>query len=373
MSETPEVTARESNDEVTAAELDAADTEIGSLQAEIVTLRAFVDRCHELGATDTDIVKHALEDQARIRTELSPLSLQLDAWRQWAQLVYLGGGPLALEDNALRVAVNAAHDAEVERNRSAFLAELDAKQITEQMMRAAEARADTAERERDEARDTVTRLNRRCQLADAAVNTKVEDWNKRSTGGLRNCFYDRAVTAEAALALLQQAVRIHRDTRGDDRCWRDDEALYAVLPEGYTAPTRDTAVELDRCRQFIAARHNLSTTYVSPQRRIEELEAALAEARAGQAKLRAVLEKIRDGVHDEAFVACGCEHDDKYCCVVAGEYCSFCIAAVALAASPVAAPRHICGAAGYGAPGDTCPACEAPPVASQAPQQETEK
>lgn len=29
--------------------------------------QAFVDRCHELGAVDTDIVKHALEDQERLR------------------------------------------------------------------------------------------------------------------------------------------------------------------------------------------------------------------------------------------------------------------------------------------------------------------
>lgn len=38
----------------------------------------FVRRCRELGAEDTDIVKHALEDQARIRTELVPLSIRLE-------------------------------------------------------------------------------------------------------------------------------------------------------------------------------------------------------------------------------------------------------------------------------------------------------
>lgn len=40
---------------------------------------AFMTRCHELGATDTDIVKHALEDQARLRSELAPMSIALAA------------------------------------------------------------------------------------------------------------------------------------------------------------------------------------------------------------------------------------------------------------------------------------------------------
>lgn len=68
------------------------------------------------------------------------------------------------------------------------------------------------------------------------------------------------------------AIRKHRDQRGDDRCWLDDEELYRVLPEGYVAPYRDSSVELDLCRQYIACRHNPNTVYVSPQRRIEELE-----------------------------------------------------------------------------------------------------
>jgi len=31
-------------------------------------------------------------------------------------------------------------------------------------------------------RETITRLNRRCQLAEAAANLKVDEWGKRSTG-----------------------------------------------------------------------------------------------------------------------------------------------------------------------------------------------
>jgi hypothetical protein len=71
---------------------------------------------------------------------------------------------------------------------------------------------------------------------------------------------------------LRAAIRKHRDQRGDDRCWMDDEELYKVLPEGYVPPERDTSVELEHCRRFIACRRNPATAYVSPERRIEELE-----------------------------------------------------------------------------------------------------
>lgn len=47
----------------------------------------FYERCQQLGATDTDIVKHALEDQARLRSEMVPLSLRAEtAERALAQL-----------------------------------------------------------------------------------------------------------------------------------------------------------------------------------------------------------------------------------------------------------------------------------------------
>jgi hypothetical protein len=31
---------------------------------------------------------------------------------------------------------------------------------------------------------------------------------------------------------LRNAIRQHRDERGHDRCWMDDDRLYSVLPEG---------------------------------------------------------------------------------------------------------------------------------------------
>lgn len=85
------------------------------------------------------------------------------------------------------------------------------------------------------------------------------------------------VELKTRLRELRAAVRSHRDQKGDDRCWMDDEVLYHALPEGYTVPERDTTVELAHCEQFIRCRMNPKTRYISPQRRIEELEARVKE------------------------------------------------------------------------------------------------
>jgi hypothetical protein len=83
----------------------------------------------------------------------------------------------------------------------------------------------------------------------------------------------RLMHLEYAVDRYADGIREHRDTRGDDRCWRDDEALYKLLPEGFEAPDIDSAVELKRCEQFIACRQNPATEYVSPERMIEQLRA----------------------------------------------------------------------------------------------------
>lgn len=80
------------------------------------------------------------------------------------------------------------------------------------------------------------------------------------------------VTLIGEIRRLQAAIRQHRDQRGDDRCWMDDETLYKVLPEGYVPPERDVTVELAQCERYLACRRNPATVYISPQRRIEELE-----------------------------------------------------------------------------------------------------
>jgi len=78
---------------------------------------------------------------------------------------------------------------------------------------------------------------------------------------------------------LLAAIREHRDQQGDNRCWLDDEKLYSALPEGYTPPVRDSTVELENCKRFIAYRHNPDIIYVSSQAEIERLQAEIERLR----------------------------------------------------------------------------------------------
>jgi len=75
---------------------------------------------------------------------------------------------------------------------------------------------------------------------------------------------------------LERLIRWHRDQRGDDRCHLDDGILYSALPEGDTRPASDTAVTIENCQRFIEARQQ-GREYISPQRRIEELECSLRD------------------------------------------------------------------------------------------------
>ncbi len=111
----------------------------------------------------------------------------------------------------------------------------------------------------------------------------------------------RLADREAQLAALQNAIRLHRDQRGDDRCWLDDQTLYAVLPEGSakTDLRLHTPEEmLANCKRFITSRQPDGQPYVSPQREIERLEAQLVTV---QERLDDALETIALG-NDPKFV-----------------------------------------------------------------------
>lgn len=79
---------------------------------------------------------------------------------------------------------------------------------------------------------------------------------------------------------LETAIRQHRDERGDDRCHADDGRLYAILPEGDTRPERETLVTIENCQKYIECRQT-GREYISPQRRIEELEAEIDRLKYG--------------------------------------------------------------------------------------------
>jgi hypothetical protein len=89
---------------------------------------------------------------------------------------------------------------------------------------------------------------------------------------------DDELPRPSRVAELEAAIRQHRDERGDDRCHADDGRLYAVLPEGDTRPERETAVTIENCQRYIECRQT-GREYVSPQRRIEELEAEVVQLR----------------------------------------------------------------------------------------------
>lgn len=61
---------------------------------------------------------------------------------------------------------------------------------------------------------------------------------------------------------LYKQIRKIRDTFGDDKCWKDWEALFKMLPEGYTPPMQDIAVALKHCEKYLKCQ----SEYIPPPR-----------------------------------------------------------------------------------------------------------
>lgn len=119
-----------------------------------------------------------------------------------------------------------------------------------------------------------------------------------------------AMETTVNLQQMLDAIRKHRDYRGDDRCWRDDEELYGRMPEGYIPQKIESSVELTNCQKFIECRKNPMTLYVSPERMIEQLrtqnERLISEQRSEKqfrseiASLKAqVAQLTKDGVQKD--------------------------------------------------------------------------
>lgn len=124
------------------------------------------------------------------------------------------------------------------------------------------------------------------------MNSDQRDSTKDSADTICRLIAENA-EVRAEVDRLREAIRMHRDQRGDDRCWQDDHTLYDVLPEGYEPPAVDSAVMLENCQRYIACRQG-GTEYVSPQRRIEQLEAELVEAN----RRAALWERLHDAARD---------------------------------------------------------------------------
>ncbi len=128
-------------------------------------------------------------------------------------------------------------------------------------------------------------------MTDAERIKELADKMAARESGLETCLtyrYGEAARYYEESRRLLEAIRKVRDdwVRGDHKCWLDLVALFQTLPEGFTLPERDTAVDLKNCEQYIASCHHPGVTYVSPQVRIEELEAEVAALKKSLAEAR---------------------------------------------------------------------------------------
>lgn len=69
---------------------------------------------------------------------------------------------------------------------------------------------------------------------------------------------------------LFDQIRKVRDNFGDDKCWKDWNALFAMLPEGYTPPQQDISIQLEDCKRYLTCQSE-GTEYMPPPRWIKGL------------------------------------------------------------------------------------------------------
>lgn len=106
------------------------------------------------------------------------------------------------------------------------------------------------------------------------------------------------------VADLVEAIRHHRDQRGDDRCWLDDQELYAVLGEGPAEtglPPRD--IFLANCARFWQCRQDPSANYETVAAREQALKDEILRQRR---IMREMAEKLLSNtpLTDREIIAC---------------------------------------------------------------------
>lgn len=69
-------------------------------------------------------------------------------------------------------------------------------------------------------------------------------------------------TLKNKIKRLHNAIRHHRDEKGTNRCWLDDQLLYSVLPEGKKAVTLlpERHLFIRNCERFYDTRQNPNET-----------------------------------------------------------------------------------------------------------------
>lgn len=101
---------------------------------------------------------------------------------------------------------------------------------------------------------------------------------------------------------LENAIKEHRDARGDERCWLDDKVLYMALHDEQPVTALPPREEfLESCSRFHAQRQNPSSLPLHPfgmtitqlSFEVTNLRASLAMKDADLADLRKQLEQSR--------------------------------------------------------------------------------
>lgn len=158
---------------------------------------------------------------------------------------------------------------------------------------------------------TCIQLNTQKDLTNKSVVDRLKREHAETLHAERDARQADLQRAYEKIRELHIAIRKHRDWRGDDRCWLDDERLYGVLPEGFVAPERDTSVELSNCTKFIACRKNPKTTYVSPEREIERLKEQLQAERDQREKAEREAQQWQHGHSQVVAAMIGMQSDLK--------------------------------------------------------------
>ena len=90
--------------------------------------------------------------------------------------------------------------------------------------------------------------------------------------------------AKRRIQALEAAIRKHRDQKGDDQCWMDDQELYAVLNDGNLGDNTigDPEKMLLNCQRYIQVRCSTGgewRSYAELEEENKQLRERLSEAK----------------------------------------------------------------------------------------------
>jgi hypothetical protein len=135
-------------------------------------------------------------------------------------------------------------------------------------------------------------------LEPCAVHGTMGKWHE----SMRELGAQQTQVLTRRIAALEAGIRAHRDQKGHDRCVLDDDALYALLPEGDNKADRSLPPReefLEGCAKFYDLRKKgVSTEHCSLVQVLEDLETSRERSK----HLKGILAEVDTSV--EKAVAC---------------------------------------------------------------------